>query len=377
MEYPAGGLAEKIRRHGRLRVKLGVDPTAPRVTWGWGVNLRRLRRAQELGHTAVLIVGDFTAQVGDPSSRSSTRRRLSKDEVEGFVISCLAALQAILSKENLEIRRNSEWLAAMGMEGVLSLSAQATVAQLLDRDDFSRRFLAHEPISVLELLYPLLQAQDSVEVRADVELGGNDQYFNLLLARALQPREGQEPQVAWCSPLLVGTDGQKKMSQSLGNYIGVDEDPEGIFGKAMSIPDEAMSQYLTLATDLRPAEAARLLGQGLEPVALKRLIAREMVALFHGSDAAGEAEAAFEAVHVRHEAPLELDQKETSERYLPRILFDLGWVGSLSDGRRAIAEGGVRLDGTVVTDLHAELAPGTCILQRGRRRFIQLTVSQA
>ncbi|MDQ3870995.1 MAG: tyrosine--tRNA ligase, partial [Chloroflexota bacterium] len=260
-ETPTGGLADKIRRRGRLRFKLGLDPTAPRVTWGWSVVLRRLSRAQELGHTAVLIIGDFTAQVGDPSGRSETRRRLSVEEVEGYVRSCLDALLRILSPDHLEVRRNSEWLATMGMEDVLRLASRTTVAQMLDRDDFKNRFVSHEPISVIEFLYPLLQAQDSVEVEADVELGGTDQYFNLLLGRDLQEQAGQEPQVAYCAPLLVGTDGHKKMSQSLGNYIAVDDSASEIFGRAMSTPDTAMEQYLRLATDLPPADVDRLLAE--------------------------------------------------------------------------------------------------------------------
>ena len=377
-ETPSGGLADKIRRRGRLRIKLGLDPTAPRVTWGWSVCLRRLRRAQELGHTAVLIIGDFTAQVGDPSGRSETRRRLSAEEVEGYVQSCLEALLLILSPDHLEVRRNSQWLAAMGMEDVLRLTSRTTVAQMLDRDDFKNRFAAHEPISVIEFLYPLLQAQDSVEVTADVELGGTDQYFNLMLGRDLQEQAGQEPQVAYCAPLLVGTDGHKTMSQSIGNYIAVDDPPAEIFGKAMSVPDDAMDQYLQLATDLRPADVDRLLRDlrrgELEAVALKRLIGREMVALFHGSDAAAGAEEDFDRRFVRHEAPEDLEEVTLSERYLPRILSELGWVSSLSDGRRAIRQGGIRLDGEPVAEDGVDLEPGTYLLQSGRRRFVRLTV---
>lgn len=375
IERPPGGLADKIGRHGRLRFKLGLDPTAPRVTWGWGVVLRRLRRAQELGHTAVLIVGDYTAQVGDPSGRSAARPRLTASDVEVHVRSCMAGLLQILSPENLEVRRNSEWLASLGTDGLLGLSAQATVAQMLDRDDFRKRFDAHEPISILEFLYPLLQGQDSVAVEADVELGGTDQLFNLLVGRDLQIGAGQEAQVAWCAPLLVGTDGHKKMSQSLGNYIAVDETPEDIFGQAMSIPDEAIPNYLFLATDLSEAEAKAILDEQMPAVQVKRRIAGEMVAMFHGPEVAAAAEEEFDRVHVRHEVPEELAQWSTSERYLPRVLVELSWVASLSEGRRAIAEGGVRLDSHVVDDPHAELAPGTYVLQRGRRRFARLIVS--
>jgi len=374
VDTPAGALADRIRERGKLRVKFGVDPTAPAVTWGWSVPLRRLRRFQELGHTAVLVVGDFTAQVGDPSGRSSTRVRLTREQVDDYVRGCMASLQEILSPEHLELRRNSEWLGTMTMADVLNLTAQATVAQLLERDDFSKRFAAHEPISVIEFMYPLLQARDSVAVEADAELGGTDQYFNLMLGRDIQARAGQEPQVLLTAPLLVGTDGRKKMSQSVGNYIGVEEPPGEIFGKAMSIPDEAMTDYVNLALDLRPEEKAELLAD-LGGVALKRRLAREMVAMFHGPEAAGEAEAAFDRVFVRHEVPGDLEETVTADGYLPKLLVDLGWASSLSDARRSIKGGGVRLDGTQVTDEHANLKPGTVVLQFGRRRFRRVTMT--
>lgn len=337
--------------------------------------MRRLRRAQELGHTAVLIMGDYTAQVGDPSGRSSTRRRLSAQEVDGYVRSCVDAVLGILSADKLEVRRNSEWLARMGMEDVLRLAAQTTVAQMLARDDFEKRFRSHEAISVLEFLYPLLQAQDSVEVRADVELGGSDQYFNLLLGRDLQERAGQEPQVTVCMPLLVGTDGFVKMSQSVGNYIALDESPDEIFGKAMSVPDVAMSQWLELATDLSAADVDKIMSQDLEPVRLKRLIARLMVAMLHGSDEAGLSEDRFDRVHVRHEVPEELGLVATEERYVPRLLVELGWAASLSDARRTIKSGGVKIDGNPLLDEHAELVPGVYVLQSGKRRFVRLSVA--
>lgn len=372
---PEDALVEKLRRGKPLRVKFGVDPTASAVTWGWSVPLRRLRRFQELGHTAVLVIGDFTAQVGDPSGRSATRVRLTAEQVEAHVQSCMASLLEILSPDNLEVRPNSEWLGRMDMTSMLELAAQATVAQLLDRDDFSKRFAAHEPISVIELLYPLLQGQDSVEVEADVELGGTDQYFNFMLARTLQQRAGQDPQALVCAPLLVGTDGTKKMSQSVGNFVGVAEAPKEIFGKVMSIPDEAMPQFAHLALDLRPAEKEKLLAEP-SPVALKRRLAREMVAMFHGETAGGEAEAEFDRVFVRRDVPSDMPEHSTSETYVPRILVDLGFASSLSDGRRGIKEGGVRVDGEALTDEHAALPEGTWVLQRGRRRFARVTVTR-
>jgi tyrosyl-tRNA synthetase len=373
VDTPAGGLADKLRRQGRLRVKYGVDPTAPSVTWGWGVCLRRLRRFQELGHTAVLVIGDFTARIGDPSGRSATRRQLSADEVERYVQGCLASLRAILGPDNLEVRRNSEWLEPMDMADVLRLTSQFTVAQVLERDDFRQRYEANNPIAISELLYPMLQGYDSVAISADVELGGTDQYFNLLVGRDLQQGAGQEPQVAFCAPLLVGTDGRRKMSQSYGNYIAVDQPPAEIFGKAMSIPDEAMADYLTLGTDLRPEEKERLTAE-LGGVRLKRRLAREMVAMFHSPEAADEAEAEFDRVFVRHDAPSEMEESVTSERYVPRILADLGWASSLSDARRRIKGAGVKVDGRTLDDEHANLEPGTYVLQSGRRRFRRVTV---
>jgi tyrosyl-tRNA synthetase len=372
VDTPAGGLADKLRRRGRLRIKYGVDPTAPSVTWGWGVCLRRLRRFQELGHTAVLVIGDFTARIGDPSGRTATRRQLDADEVERYVQGCLASLRAILGPDNLEVRRNSEWLEPMDMADVLRLTSQFTVAQMLERDDFRQRYEATQPIAISELLYPMLQGYDSVAITADVELGGTDQFFNLLVGRDLQQAAGQEPQVALCAPLLVGTDGQRKMSQSYGNYIAVDHPPAEIFGKVMSIPDDAMDQYVALGTDLRPDEKERLTAE-LGGVRLKRRLAREMVTMFHGPEAAEAAEAEFDRVFVRHDAPSELEESVTPERYVPRILVDLGWATSLSDARRRIKGGGVKVDGQTLDDEHANLDPGTYVLQSGRRRFRRVT----
>jgi tyrosyl-tRNA synthetase len=239
---PPEGLADKLATGKPLRVKLGLDPTAPAVTLGWAVVLRKLRHFQELGHMAVLIVGDFTAQVGDPSGKSETRKRLTREEVMGYAESVLTQFRKVLLPEPLEIRYNSEWLASFDMGEVLELTSKVTVAQMLERGDFAQRFEKNSPISVMEFMYPLLQGYDSVAVEADVELGGSDQLWNLMMGRVIQERYGMAPQVAMTMPLLLGTDGVHKMSQSLGNYIGVDDQPEDMFGKTMSIPDELMSQ---------------------------------------------------------------------------------------------------------------------------------------
>lgn len=286
----------------------------------------------------------------------------------------MAGLLEILSPNNLEVRRNSEWLNSLGMAGALELTAQATVAQLLERDDFSKRFGAHEPISLIEFIYPLLQGQDSVAVKADVELGGTDQYFNCVLARTLQQRVSQQPQALVCVPLLVGVDGKKKMSQSVGNYMGVAEDPREIFGKVMSIPDEAMPEYVRLAWDLRPGDKDAMLAES-RGVVLKWRLAREMIAIFYGAEAAADAEAEFDRVFVRRDVPSEMEHHTIAENYVPRILVDLGFASSLSDARRGIKGGGVRVDGQAVAEEHATLGEGTWVLQRGRRRFARVTVT--
>ncbi len=254
---PLDELKAKFELDRPLRVKLGLDPTAPSVTLGWAVVLRKLRQFQDMGHTAVLIVGDFTAQVGDPSEKEAQRNRLSSDEVNRYAENVLSQFGSVLSDENLEIRRNSEWLAEMSMADMLELTSASTVAQMLERSDFAKRHSGGIPISVMEFLYPLLQGYDSVAVEADIELGGSDQLWNLMMGRTVQERFGQEPQVAMTMPLLLGTDGVHKMSQSLGNYIGVTDSPDEMFGKTMSIPDEAMGSWFRLAADFDEASAGR------------------------------------------------------------------------------------------------------------------------
>ncbi len=253
---PEGELLERLRTGRPLRAKLGVDPTAPDVTLGWAVVFERLRRFQELGHTAVLIVGDFTAQVGDPSEKSQTRRRIGEDEVQSYVSGVVGTIKEMLLPDHLEIRHNSEWLAKMNMHDVLDLTSRFTVSRIMDREDFSKRWESHEPISMIEFMYPLLQGMDSVAVEADIELGGSDQLFNNLVGRDLQERHGQVGQMVMTLPLLVGTDGVKKMSQSLGNYISVKDEPAQMFGKTMSIPDHLMEQWFALAA-YRPADEVK------------------------------------------------------------------------------------------------------------------------
>jgi tyrosyl-tRNA synthetase len=260
---PEGELLDRLAGDGPLRVKLGVDPTAPDVTLGWAVVFRQLRKFQEMGHTAVLIIGDFTAQVGDPSERSDTRRRLDAGEVGGYVSELMDTIKSLLLEDNLEVRHNSEWLGALTMTDVLELTSKFTISRIMDRDDFSKRWHASQPISLIEFMYPLLQAMDSVAVEADIELGGTDQLFNLLVGRDLQERSGQQAQLVMTVPLLVGTDGEKKMSQSLGNYISVRDDPAEMFGKTMSIPDAAMAEWFSLAAAWESSAVAEIV-DGLE-----------------------------------------------------------------------------------------------------------------
>ncbi|MGZ8626449.1 MAG: tyrosine--tRNA ligase, partial [Actinomycetota bacterium] len=288
---PAEGLVEKLQTGRPLRVKLGLDPTAADVTLGWAVVLRKLRQFQDAGHVPVLIVGDFTARVGDPSGKSETRPRLSKDEVEAYAQRLLDQFWLILDPARTEVRYNSEWLEPLGMEDVLRLTASTTVARMLERDDFAKRYAQGRPISIMEFLYPLLQGRDSVAVEADVELGGNDQRFNLLVGRDLQREDGQEPQVALTMPLLVGTDGVQKMSQSLGNYVGITEGADDMLGKLLRVPDGLIAEYRRLAIDFftDPGEsdrvAAGLKAGSLDPWVEKRRMARDVVDLYHGAGA--------------------------------------------------------------------------------------------
>ena len=383
---PAEELERKLRLGRPLRVKLGLDPTAPVVTLGWAVVLRKLRQFQEAGHVAVLIVGDFTARVGDPSGKTETRPRLSKDEVQGYADRLLDQFWKVLDPERTEVRYNAEWLEAMDMEAILRLTASSTVARMLERDDFANRYQRGKPISIMEFLYPLLQGMDSVAVEADIELGGRDQTFNLLMARDLQREHGQEPQVALTTPLLVGTDGVQKMSQSLGNYIGITDPPDEMFGKLVRVPDELIATYRLLALDFfrDPAEAERVekgLADGsLDPWQEKRRLAREVVDLYHGDGAGETAEARFDQVHRDHEVPDEIPGKAIppdlvveGRVYLPKLLAVLDLAQSASRARSLLGQGGVRLDGQRYEDLEVpvERLRGA-VLQVGRRGFVRL-----
>ena len=377
---PEDDLTTKLASGRSLRVKLGLDPTAPAVTLGWAVVLRKLRQFQEMGHTAVLIVGDFTAQVGDPSDKGAQRQRLTADEVNAYADNVLGQFERVLLKDNLEIRRNSEWLGSLDMYGLLELTSSATVAQMLERSDFAKRYASGSPISVMEFLYPLLQGYDSVAVNADVELGGSDQLWNLMMGRVVQEKYGQEPQVALTMPLLVGTDGSQKMSQSLGNYIGVEDQPAEMFGKTMSIPDEAMPEWFRLAADYdssRVAEIVSGLDEGqLHPNHAKRELARSVVALYWGSSAAEEAEAEFDEVFKLGGTPDEIDTyvvPSGDSINMPSLIRDAFGISG-AEARRMLAQGAVKLDGVAVTvqELDRPTVVGK-VIKVGKRRFARLT----
>lgn len=376
---PEGELLRQLEREEPLRIKLGVDPTAPDVTLGWAVVFDLLRRFQEMGHTAVLILGDFTAQVGDPSEKSATRMRLSSDEVETYVDACLPTMRSLLLEERLEIRRNSEWLAPMDMADVLELTAKVTVSRLMDREDFSTRWRANEPISLIELMYPILQGTDSVAINADVEIGGSDQLLNLLMGRDLQERAGQQPQSVATVPLLVGTDGAKKMSQSLGNYISVRADKDEMFGKTMSIPDELIPQWFRLAGGASVEEivtiSTSLEDGSAHPGELKRDLARRIVDRYHGDGSGTEAEAAFDRLFREKQVPADIPTASLPGEdhvWLPKALADAGLVASNSEARRLIKQGAVKVDGERVTDetLDRNRLAGATV-QVGKRRFVR------
>jgi tyrosyl-tRNA synthetase len=367
---PAGALERQLSRGRPLRVKLGVDPTTPDIHLGHTVVLTKLREFQELGHTVVLIIGDYTARVGDPSGRSSTRPFVDPAEVDRNAETYEAQAFKVLDRASTEVRRNSEWLA-MPMEDLFQLARTSTVAQLLERDDFAKRYAAGDPISILELLYPLLQGYDSVAVRSDVELGATDQMFNVLLARDVQQAYGVEPQSVLTMPILPGIDGVQKMSKSLGNYVGVDERPEDIYGKLMRVPDAVMPTYYELLLEGPPDPA-------LSPRDAKRAMARALTARYHGEEAARAAEERFDTLHVRRELPDKVEEfafvGDDGTIHVPALLAEAFGI-SRSEGRRLLAQAGVRLDGRAIgeeqLDMAAEELDGA-VIQLGKRRFKRL-----
>lgn len=370
---PAGALEERLASGRPLRAKLGLDPTAPDIHLGHTVVLQKLREFQDAGHTVVLIVGDFTARVGDPSGRSATRPVLSGEEIDANARTYVEqASKVLLTDERLEVRHNSEWLD-MGMEDLFRLARIPTAAQLLEREDFARRMAASEPVSLLELLYPVLQGYDSVAVRADVELGGTDQTFNLLMGRGIQTAYGQPAQLVLTMPLLPGTDGVQKMSKSVGNHVGITDPPGEMYGKTLSVPDSALGVWYDLLLGSAPPA-------GVSPRDAKHALAHALVSRFHSASAADEAAAAFHRLHVARELPEVIEEavvpaSNGAPVHLPELIASL-FGGSRSDARRTISQGGVKLDGEPVSELDVPASDlDGRVLQVGKRRFKRLRVA--
>lgn len=383
---PEEALMEKLKRNKPLNVKLGVDPTAPDIHLGHAVPLRKLRQFQDLGHEVTLIIGDGTALIGDPSGRNTTRPQLSRDQVKANAQTYVDQAFKVLDPEKTTLRYNSEWILDLNMEELLKLLSNFTVARILERDDFHNRYTSGQPISLHEFLYPVMQAYDSVVINADVELGGTDQLFNLLAGRELMEKMGMEPQVCLTLPLLEGTDGVKKMSKSYGNYIGLTDEPNDMFGKVMSIPDELMVKYCRLASTMSVADIDAIeegLAQGsLHPNRVKRDLAQNIVSAYYDEAAACEAEAAFDRVFKNHDMPDEIDDFEADLTpndeglvYLAKIIHDAGMTQSVGDARRMIDGGGVRIDGDPVPAKQYNIAPEAIkghVVQVGKRKYARI-----
>lgn len=383
---PEEALMEKLKRNKPLNVKLGVDPTAPDIHLGHAVPLRKLRQFQDLGHEVTLIIGDGTALIGDPSGRNTTRPQLSRDQVKANAQTYVDQAFKVLDPEKTTLRYNSEWILDLNMEELLKLLSNFTVARILERDDFHNRYTSGQPISLHEFLYPVMQAYDSVVINADVELGGTDQLFNLLAGRELMEKMGMEPQVCLTLPLLEGTDGVKKMSKSYGNYIGLTDEPNDMFGKVMSIPDELMVKYYRLASTMSVADIDAIeegLAQGsLHPNRVKRDLAQNIVSAYYDEAVAREAEAAFDRVFKNHDMPDEIDDFEADLTpndeglvYLAKIIHDAGMTQSVGDARRMIDGGGVRIDGEPVPAKQYNIAPEAIkghVVQVGKRKYARI-----
>lgn len=379
-------LLRKLKSGNKLRVKLGVDPTVGHVTLGWAVVLRKLRDFQRLGHTACLIIGDFTAQIGDPSGKSKTRPQLTREQVQANVEAVSTQIYKILDPDQTEILFNRDWLGAMTFEDVVRLAARTTVARILERDDFKNRLEEQRPIALHEILYPLCQAYDSVAMNADIELGGNDQKFNNLMGRTLMAQYDMEPQVVILSPLLVGTDGKEKMSQSLGNYVSIVDEPNDMYGKTMSIPDGLMANWFELCTDVPLEEVRDLCGRAaagtMNPRDVKQRLAREIVALYHSQAAADEAHTYFVRTFSERKQPVEAEEvalpaELLSDGAVPiaALVATLGLAKSNSEARRLMQAGAVRLDEEKLTEPMAALSPDDLrgkVLRVGKHQFRKL-----
>ena len=373
---PLESFYELIKSGKKLRVKLGVDPTAPDVTLGWYAIIRALRKFQEEGHTAVLILGEFTAQVGDPSGKSETRTLLEESDVSENSKGVLPVIKNILHEDNLEIVSNKDWLSKLTTSELVNLASSTTLAQMLERDDFSKRFENNNPISLMEFFYPMFQGYDSVAIKADIEIGGHDQLWNLMLGREIQKFYGLDPQVAMTFPLLIGTDGKKKMSQSLNNYISVSEKPEDIFGKIMSIPDDVMWDYFLMLTDIPLGEIEEMkknIYSGENPFEYKKQLGQLIVQDIYSKEEASNALEAFQNVTINKNIPEDIpiyDLNIAGEVHVPKILTEQGITTSNSEARRLITAGSFKIDGEKYTDLDVDFSEiSGKTLQLGKRNF--------
>lgn len=378
-------LTKSLKENKPLKVKLGLDPSAPDIHLGHTVVLHKMRQFQELGHEAIIIIGDFTGRIGDPTGKTNARKQLTEEEVLKNAETYREQIFKILDEKKTTMLFNSQWLAPMTFADVIKLASNYTVARMLERDDFAKRYRENLPISIHEFFYPLMQGYDSVAVQADIELGGTDQKFNLLMGRILQKEYGQEPQIAMMMPILEGLDGVQKMSKSLGNYIGINESPEEMYGKTMSIPDELMLRYFELVTPISIEELQEI-KQGLEngtlhPRDAKMRLAREIVTTYHGQEAAKAAEEHFKKVFQKHELPDDIpeiilnDPELKNGIWLPRLLVKIKLASSTSEARRLITQGAVKINGKKETDPGAQVIPASgMIIQVGKRRFAKLKI---
>jgi tyrosyl-tRNA synthetase len=367
-------LEAKLKLDRPLRIKLGMDPTAPDLHLGHSVTLKKLRDFQRDGHTVVFLVGDFTAMIGDPTGRSETRKPLTREQISANAETYRGQVYKILDPNRTEVRFNSEWMDALGVRDLIKIAARLSVARMLERDDFEKRMAAGEPLFLHELLYPLIQGYDSVALEADVELGGTDQKFNLLVGRDLQRAMGQAPQVVMTMPLLEGLDGTRKMSKSYGNFVGLTDAPEEMYGKLMSVPDPLMVKYYELLTDLTPAELARIRAGAIHPMEAKKRLASRIVAEYYDAQAAGAAQRYFESKHQRREVPDNAPVfRIERDMWICELMKQIRFAPSTNEARRLIGQGAVRVDGEVVSDVNFRIVPGTHkVLEVGKRRVARI-----
>lgn len=379
---PLEDLKKKLEQGRPLNIKLGVDPTSPDLHLGHAVPLQKMRQFQDLGHQVTLIIGNGTALIGDPSGKNSTRPQLSSEQIEENAKTYVAQAMKVLNPEKTRVVRNGDWILSLDLKKLLDICSRFTVARILERDDFTKRYTSHTPIALHEFLYPVMQAYDSVMINADVEMGGTDQLFNLLAGRELMEKMGMEPQVALCMPLLEGTDGVRKMSKSYGNYVGLTDEPADMFGKVMSISDEMIVRYYRLATrlpvdEIDAIEESLKNGEG-DPNKLKRRLARTIIDLYHGVGAGAAAEEFFDRVFKNRGMPEDIDDFAadlSGEVYLPGLLHEMGFVSSAGEGRRLIDGGGIKVDGESIApksyNIDGVMLDGK-VLRAGKRRFMRI-----